>query len=264
MRVLKLGLAFAFLAAAGGAGALYFHLNSLVEKGIETFGPLVTRTSVRLKSASLSPFTGRGTLKGLVIGNADGFEADTSFGLRKVQVFVELSSLADPKIVVHEIIVDAPIIIHEAGPKGVNLEHIRRSIETFLPPGDLDLRFEVGLFLMKNATVRATLKQADGKEGFVTLPVPAVVLTDIGKGEGATPKEAAAAMLGAVVDAAQKAVAQAQSAKDPAGQAAATAASKPKDRGGLVRGLVESGLNFVAPWLPLAKRIKGVIDAARR
>lgn len=265
MRWIKLGLFLMLLAAGGAAAALYLHLNAIVKRGVEAFTPLVTRTTVRLKAASISPFTGRGALKGFVIGNAEGFPADTSFGLRNVQVFVELSTLADPKILIHEIIVDSPIIIHESGPLGDNLEQIRRNIETFVPPANVDLKLEIGLFLVKNAKVRATLALENGKESFVMLPVPTIVVTDIGRGAGATPKEAATQVLGAFVAGVQKTVNEAK-AKKGKELAALQAAAKEKDssKGGLVRGIVETGLNFVVPWLPLAKRLKGIIDAARQ
>jgi len=43
------------LIVIGGVGYLYYSLNSLVKKAVETVGPTITKTDVRLASASLSP-----------------------------------------------------------------------------------------------------------------------------------------------------------------------------------------------------------------
>ncbi len=259
MRAVKIILLVVLLVLSSGAAAIYIHLNSLVKKGIETIGPLVTHTQVRLKAASISPFTGRGRLKGFVIGNPEGFAADTSLGLRDVLVFLDMASLTESTIVLHEIIVDAPVVIYETGPQGSNLEQLRKSIASFIPPATVEKKVEIGVFLVKRARVRANLAAPGAPEKLVMLPLPTVVVVDIGRGNGATSKEAVSKMLGGLIDAVEKTVAEAKAKKGTDPAALANTSAKTDGEGGLLAGAAESVLNAVAPWLPIVKRVRAMI-----
>ncbi|MBI5201527.1 MAG: hypothetical protein HY925_08090 [Elusimicrobia bacterium] len=244
--------------ACAGAAAIYVQLNAIVKKGVETMGPLVTHTTVRVKSAGISPFTGRGRLKGFVIGNPEGFSADTSLGLRDVQVNLDMASLTEPVVVIHEIIVDAPIVIYETGPRGSNLQALKDSIASFMPPSSVEKKVEIGLFVVKRAKVRANLAEAGEREKLGTLSLPTVVVADIGRGKGATSKEAVAAMFGGLIDSVERTVAEAK-AKKSGGAPPEDAAKAESGTGGLIRGVAESVLNAVAPWLPIVKRAREMI-----
>ena len=56
-----------------GAVVIFF-LDSIVRSSVEKVGPIVTKVSVKLDSAKISLFGGSGELKGLVVGNPEGFK----------------------------------------------------------------------------------------------------------------------------------------------------------------------------------------------
>jgi len=72
---------------------LYFSLNSIVEKGIKTFAPQVTLTDVTLEKSSISLFSGKGELKGLIIGNPEGFSKNNAVTFETIKVSLDVKSI---------------------------------------------------------------------------------------------------------------------------------------------------------------------------
>src|SRR5438874_2182334 len=56
------------------AASIYF-LGSIIKKGFETVGPQITKTEMKMDGATLSLLSGSGKLKGLFVGNPEGFRA---------------------------------------------------------------------------------------------------------------------------------------------------------------------------------------------
>ena len=112
-------------------GTLYFSLNSIIKHGIETIGPRATGTEVKLQKANISLFTGKGHLTGLFIGNPEGFQTDSAFTLNEVKLALNVKSVFSDKIVINEILIDAPDITYEKSNKSDNIKHILKNIEKF-------------------------------------------------------------------------------------------------------------------------------------
>ena len=53
--------------------ALYVFLGRIVEKAIETAGPVVTRCSVTVDRVDFRPLRGKLRIVGLTVGNPEGF-----------------------------------------------------------------------------------------------------------------------------------------------------------------------------------------------
>jgi len=107
----KLLFGMLILALIAGA-ALYFFgttlLNNGIRQGVETVGPRVTQTPVSLGAVNISPFTGKGTLTGLNIGNPEGFKSENIFALGQIDVKVDTGTLFSDKIVIDQIIIQRP------------------------------------------------------------------------------------------------------------------------------------------------------------
>src|SRR5579883_3150169 len=82
---------------------VFFSLNSIVKKGVETVGPMITKTEVKLGSADISPFSGGGRLTKLFVGNPEGFKAPSAMEFGDIKVGVQVSSLTSAVIVVNEV-----------------------------------------------------------------------------------------------------------------------------------------------------------------
>src|SRR6267143_6418065 len=100
--------------------SIYF-LGSIVKKGVETVGPQITGTEIKLDSATLSLLSGSGKLKGLLVGNPQGFKTPSAIKVGSVSVGVAPGSVLSGKVHVREVRVEAPEITFEGGLKGNNL-----------------------------------------------------------------------------------------------------------------------------------------------
>jgi hypothetical protein len=130
-KILISGAALVLLLIAGTLGYLYFSLNGLVKKGVETIGPRVTRTSVRLDAASLSPFSGSGKLEGLLVGNPEGFSGQSALNVPEISVSVDKKSLLTRTIVINEIVIRNPLVSLEGTLTGNNLGKLMFNVKSY-------------------------------------------------------------------------------------------------------------------------------------
>ena len=106
-------------------------LGGAIKKGVETFGPQVAKVDVKLDEVNLSLLSGSGGVKGLVIGNPEGYKTPQAMSVSVASVTVAPSSLLSDKIVVKSIRIEAPQITFEFGPGGNNLQRIQENLEAY-------------------------------------------------------------------------------------------------------------------------------------
>ena len=80
--------------------ALFLSLNSIVKNGVTSFGPEVIKAPISLDGVSISAFSGSGEIRGLVIGNPEGFKTPNAVKLGTASLQVKPMSLLGDKIVV--------------------------------------------------------------------------------------------------------------------------------------------------------------------
>ncbi|HUL51384.1 MAG TPA: hypothetical protein VLU94_02245 [Candidatus Nitrosotalea sp.] len=204
-------------------GAGFFFLGSIIKKGVETVGPMVTKTDVKLDSANLLLLSGSGTLKGLVVGNPAGFKTESAIRVGSATVGVKPASIFSDKIHVTQVEVLAPEITFEAGLKGNNLSKLLDNVES-ASGGDshggstakgsgASRKIQVDNFLITGGKINLSVDMAmlGGKSG--TVPLPEIHLTGLGEGpDGITVAELTKKVLNEVlkqaIPAAEKAVAK--------------------------------------------------------
>ena len=168
-------------------------------------GPKITGTTVKLDAVDLSPFSGQGRLKGLVIGNPPSFQAERAFKLADAKVKVDLKSALSDKLIIEEILIDGPEITYEGGPSGSNIGKIQQNIATFgksVAPIDAaeskspkkdptQKKVQINDFILKNGKVTMSATMLKGQA--LTIPLPDIHLRDIGKESGGVTVQKAAA-----------------------------------------------------------------------
>src|SRR5476649_347912 len=87
---------------------LAFYLGDIVKAGINSFGPRLTLTEVKLAGAAISPLSGSGTLTGLTVANPPGWKNEQAFSLGKIHLSVAPFSIMGDHIVINELLIDAP------------------------------------------------------------------------------------------------------------------------------------------------------------
>jgi len=181
------------------------YFNSMIKAGVEAVGPRITGTTVKVDAVDLSPFSGQGRLKGLVVGNPPGFQAERAFKLADAKVKVDLKTALSDKLIIEEILIDGPEITYEAGPSGSNLSKIQQNVAAFdksVAPKDAaesksqkkdptQKKVQINHFIVKNGQVNLSASMLKGKA--LTVRLPDLHLRDIGKESGGVMVQQAAA-----------------------------------------------------------------------
>jgi uncharacterized protein involved in outer membrane biogenesis len=126
--LIRIALALIVLLIAGVI-TLTLNLDRGIKKVVETVGPQITQVPVKLDGVSLSVFSGSGALKGLTIGNPEGYKTPEAMSVGLASVAVNPGSIFSDKIVVKHIRIEAPKITFELGPGGNNLQRIQKNLE---------------------------------------------------------------------------------------------------------------------------------------
>ena len=196
-------------------------LDGIVKKGVETVGPQITKVSITLDSVHIGLLSGSAKVKGLVVGNPDGYKTPNAISVGLAEVGVNPASFLSDKIVIRSVHVESPEITFEGGLNGNNLSTIMANVNAVAKAGGPPKtnataqaaskpaqKIEVDDFLITGAKVHASITGIGGKE--LSLTLPDIHLTDLGKGsDGLTPSELTHAVLKAITSATAKAVSDA-------------------------------------------------------
>ena len=183
--------------------AVGLFLDGAIKKGVETFGPKLTKVDIKLQSVSLSLLSGSGTIKGLVVGNPEGFKAGSAIKVGTASFALKPGSLLSDKIVIKSINVQEPEITFETDLKHNNLSKIRSNVQEAAgggekqpakptepsPPKEAKAgkKLEVDEFIINGGKIHLSTT-VGGQE--MTIPLKDIHLQDLGKGpEGITSGE---------------------------------------------------------------------------
>jgi len=189
---------------AGAAFWVYESLDVLVKFTLEHYGPDVAGVPVRVAHVEISPTSGRGSLKGIEIGNPQGFTAPHAARLGEVRVQVDPATIRSRLVRIREIAIEGPTIVYERGGKTTNLDAIHRNIEGYVSrnappkpsdPGAGDTVWPHNLFIVDRFTIRGakvTMTNPALRGQGITFDLPDIELRDMGKSEGGlTPSQLA-------------------------------------------------------------------------
>jgi len=190
--------------------ALALFAGHIVKSAVNTAGPKALGVPISLQKVEVNLLNGHFGLDGLVIGNPEGFSTPSAIRVHKVQVAVKMASLFSRVLVIDRIYVGSPEITYEIGLKGSNIGAIQdkaapaKPAETPAEPeakpavDDKDARKVVITdFLIESGKINISTIGMAGND--VTIPLPTIHLTDIGKeSDGATMAEVIADVFGAI------------------------------------------------------------------
>lgn len=205
----KLIIAIVVLVIIAGV-ALFLSLNAIVKKGVETVGPQVTKTTVTLESARISPLSGAGGIHGLVVGNPEGYQTPSAIRLGEASLAIDAMSVFSGKVRVKSVRVADAEITFEGSLKGSNLTKLLENVQSVAGGGEstgASKKLQVDEVTITGAKVRLSATVFGGQSA--TVPLPDIRLTDLGTGEeGITPAELVQKVLAAVTKETTKAVAE--------------------------------------------------------
>lgn len=195
-----IGIAGVIIVIAGVVVALLSHLGAIIKTAVNTYGPAMTKTEVRLSDVDISLLSARAEIKGFYLGNPESFTSPKAMAVGSIYVDVDEKSLTSDPLIIERIEVRAPDITYEKRGGTDNFRTILNNIKEKTgthkgSEGKAEEKGEGRRIIIRDVIIRdgkITLATAmlGGKE--ITVPLPEIHLTDIGEKEGgASPAEVA-------------------------------------------------------------------------
>ena len=187
------------VAAAGAGWWLFMSIDGLVKHAIESWGPEITGVKVRVDSVRIELAQGRGTIRGLFVGNPKGFAAPHALKLAEMRLTLDPSSVTRDVVVIRELVLAAPDIVYERGQGSDNLAVIQKNVDAWVAknagaqktsgPGK---KFIIERVLIRNGRVHYGTTASS--------PMPDLQLRDVGKkSNGASAGEVVKQVWGAML-----------------------------------------------------------------
>ena len=210
--VIRLSIAFVILIILA-ALAVHLFLDSAIKRGVETMGPKLAKVEVKLKFVNLALLSGSGKIRGLTVGNPEGFKSPSAIQVGVASVALQPSSLLSDKIVVHSIELRGPEITYETDLRHNNLSKILANLEESTGGGGKEptqpkeasagKKLEVDDFIITGGKIHVSLTALGGESA--TVPLTEIHLTDLGKESGGiTAADLSKKVLAVIVETATK------------------------------------------------------------
>jgi uncharacterized protein involved in outer membrane biogenesis len=202
---------------------LLIWLDAVVLKTFNAAAPAALGVPATLQKASFRPLRGKASLKGLHIGNPEGYKTDGLLDLASVSVDLDTSSLLSDTIIIDKIAIDGLVVTYEKGLLNSNLGALLDSLSSGeeKPKEDEAKEEQTAEKKPGKKVVIKKLMISDSKMVFsitgaaaltggggLPIPLPAITLTDLGQEEeGVTVVEAIQRVLKAIAGATGTAIA---------------------------------------------------------
>lgn len=176
------------------------NLGPIVKKAVNTVGPQITKTDVKVDDVSLSIFSGEAKIKDFLLGNPKGFSSLQAMKVGSVYVDIDEKSITGNPIVINKIEIVAPQITYEKAKGTDNFQALLKNVQGSAKAEKKTTAKEtkesgpakkivINDVIVKDGKVTLTMAALGGKE--ISAPLPDIHLKDIGKeSQGATPAEA--------------------------------------------------------------------------
>jgi uncharacterized protein involved in outer membrane biogenesis len=184
--------------------SLGFFLDGAIKRGVETVGPMVAKVPITLEGVSLSLFSGSGKVKGLFVGNPEGYKTPSAIRVGQASLSLQPGSVFADKVIIKSVQVEAPEVTFETDLKGNNLSKLLANVQAATggsePSGakgkGSGKKLQVNEFLIRNGKLNVSIP---GLGKSATVPLPEIHLTNLGTGpDGITAAELAALVLQAI------------------------------------------------------------------
>ena len=199
-KIILIGVALVVIAAV----AVFFGLSNLgplIKTAVNTYGPKITMTDVRLGDAGVSLFSGEAKLKDFFLGNPKGFSAPQAMQIGSIYVNLDEKSLTSDTIVIDKIEVVAPQITYETTGKSDNFKTLQNNVKKTTGGGKGGAaesgggdagggkKLLIRSVVIKDGQINLAAKALAGQQ--VTTELPFIEMKDIGgKEKGVDPAQA--------------------------------------------------------------------------
>jgi len=123
-----IGLAVIVVVIAGGVMFGLSKIGPIIQSTVNTYGPDITKTDVKLGDVNVSLFSAEAKLKDFYLGNPKGFKSPEAMKVGSIVVDVDEKSLTQDTIVIDRIEVLRPKITYEKTAKTDNFQAILNNV----------------------------------------------------------------------------------------------------------------------------------------
>lgn len=209
----KLLIAGAAIIIAGVAAVVLTltNLGPMVKEAVNTLGPQVTKTEVKVDDVAISILNGDATIKGFLLGNPQGFKSREAMSVGSMDVDIERNTITKNPIVINKIEIIAPSISYEKKAGTDNFKELLKNVSSGSKSGKAkkvesgqesekqSKKIVINNVILKSGKVNLIMTDLGGQE--VSARLPDIHLKDLGKGEqGITPAEAAEQIFAALYE----------------------------------------------------------------
>jgi uncharacterized protein involved in outer membrane biogenesis len=194
---------------------LVMNTGDLIKTAVETLGPEYLGVDVKLGAADVSLTEGSGELRGLVIGNPDGFDGPHAFSLGRIKLALDPLGQSQELITLESIEIDAADLALIAKGQNINLQAIMANLESdtadepAVEPGEESGAAAPKIIIDSFSFTNARTSLDSDILGSSSVDIADIHLTDIGrKSNGVTIREAVTQMLRPITRAATEALAR--------------------------------------------------------
>jgi uncharacterized protein involved in outer membrane biogenesis len=182
------------------------NLGPIIKKAVNTYGPKMTKTEVRLGDVDVSIFSAKAKLKDFYLGNPKGFKSIDAVEVGSIYVDMDEASITKETIIIEKIEVVRPQITYEKARGTDNFKSILSNVEEAVGTGEPskkqadkegEKKILIRDFVLRDGTVHLSTSMLGGRS--ITAPLPDIHLKDIGsKQGGVSPAKAFEEILGAL------------------------------------------------------------------
>ena len=193
MKVLLWILAIVVLLVVGAGVYLVMFSGNLLKDGIETYGPQYLGADVKVSAVELSLAEGSGEVRGLRIGNPQGFDGADAMRLGKIKMVLDTGQISEELVVLKQVQIDGAEIAAIAKGKATNLQQLMDNVVAAagLEDTDADTGPQIKLIIDRLDFTNAKTSVSSDLLGDVSVDIPDIHLKDIGReSNGVTAAEA--------------------------------------------------------------------------
>ena len=176
------------------------NLGPIIKKAVNTYGPEITKTEVRLDDVGISLLSGEAKLKNLYLGNPEGFKSPQAMRVKAVYVDVDEKSITGDTVIIDSVQVLGPEITYEKVGRTDNfktiLNNVKGSARTSKSSKNKpakeskEKKLLIRNFIIKDGEVDLDMSVYGGSSVSGSASLPDIHLKDVGKKNGgATPEE---------------------------------------------------------------------------
>jgi len=187
--------------------ALVMRLDGLITKAVNTYGPEITGTEIRVDDVRVSFLSGKATISNFVMGNPKGFRSPRAMKVASASVNLELTSLLSGTIVIRRLEIVEPDITYEKRGGTDNFQPIAKHAEQTAKEagivsgktgeGKRGKKLRIREFISRGG--RATLHTPDLPSGTASAAISDIQMRNVGR-DGAPPSEVFSRILAVLYD----------------------------------------------------------------